>query len=114
MTWGNLAERLGVSRQALETRSPEEKQVLSDAYWKQKESLRRTENGSNPTKVIRRTFEERIEAAKTETAQLRKQLDCWIEKWATVEYNCRRLGVDADKILEPLAKPDRRSAATTR
>ncbi len=107
LTWGNLAKRLGVSRQALQSRPKEEGDELKAAFWKQKEVLRETEDGLNPDKVIRRTLNERIEASKAEIVRLQRQLDGWIEKWATVEYNCRRMGVDADEILTPLAKPAR-------
>lgn len=114
LTWANLARRLGVSRQALESRRPDEKEALREAVGKQKEALRKTDYGADSAKVVRRTLEERIEASKAETAQLRKELDCWIEKWVTVEYNCRRRHINADDILTPLAKPDRSSVVEKR
>jgi len=107
LTWSNLAARLGVSRQALESRPIGEKEVLRDAFWKQKEALQKTEYGTDTEKVVRRTFEERLEASRAEIQRLNKQLDSWVEKWVTVEYNCRSIGLDAEKILTPLLKPNR-------
>jgi len=40
-------------------------------------------------------------------AERNRQLNAWIERQVTVEYNCRGYGFDPDKILEPLAKPNR-------
>lgn len=40
-------------------------------------------------------------------ADMRRQLDGWIQRWATIEHNARMYGIDLDKILTPLSPPDR-------
>jgi hypothetical protein len=57
--------------------------------------------------VVRRTLDQRVADLERQLTERNRQLDAWIEKWATVEYNCRRYGFDPDKILEPLATPNR-------
>ena len=104
LTWQSLATRMGVSRQALAS-----KPAVVEAYHKAKKEIAAV--GSNsPLAIVRRSLEQRIADLSNQLTERNKQLNAWIEKWATVEYNCRRYGYDADKILEPLAKPNRELA----
>ncbi len=103
-TWNKLAARLGVSRQALEAKNKGE---LGPAVERLRADLKKTDGGQNSTKLVRRTFDQRIQHLEAEREELRTQLDRWIEKWVTVEENCVTLNISPDQILAPLAKPNR-------
>lgn len=103
LTWANLAKRLEVSRQAIE-RKPE----ITAAYHAAKANLAKFgEDHAKPENVVRRSFDERIRAMNAEQTLLRRQLDGWLEKWMTIEYNARTSGVNMDRLLAPVPKPDR-------
>ena len=106
-TWGSLAARLGVSRQALEG-----KETVTDAADRLRADLKKTDGGRNLAKIARRTHEQRIQQLEADKKALQEQIDRWVEKWVTVEYNCVTMNIAPDKILEPLAKPNRQSTAT--
>lgn len=101
LTWVSLATRMGVSRQALAS-----KPVVVEAYHKAKKEIAAI-GANSPQAVVRRSLDQRIADLNSQLTERNKQLNAWIEKWATVEYNCRQYGYDADKILEPLPKPNR-------
>jgi hypothetical protein len=101
LTWDSLATRLGVSRQALAS-----KPAVVEAYHRAKKEIAALEDGS-PQAVVRRTIDQRVADLEMQLNERNRQLNAWIEKWVTVEYNCRRYGYEPDKILEPLAKPNR-------
>lgn len=101
LTWGSLAARIGVSRQALASKA-----AVVEAYHRAKKEIAALEDGS-PLAVVRRSLDQRIADLEMQLKERNRQLDAWIEKWVTVEYNCRRYGYEPDKILEPLAKPNR-------
>lgn len=105
-TWANLAVRLGVSRQTLESKAE-----LTAAVERLRIDLRRTDGGQNSAKVVRRTLDQRIQNLEAENKALQAQLDSWVEKWVTVEHNCRLHNIDPDEILTPLAKPNRQVTA---
>jgi hypothetical protein len=101
LTWDALAARLGVSRQALAS-----KPAVVEAFHRAKREIAALE-GSSPHAVVRRTLDERVADLEGQLTERNRQLDSWVEKWVTIEYNCRKYGFDSDKILEPLAKPNR-------
>lgn len=101
LSWASLATRLGVSRQAVAM-----KPAVVEAFHRAKKEVTAME-GSSPLAVVRRTLEQRVADLQDQLDDRNRQLNTWIEKWATVEYNCRRYGYDPDKILEPLMKPNR-------
>lgn len=96
-----LAEALGVTRQAIYNNNLD---VEVDKY---REIQRKNDVLQNESEASRRPLEERIKAKDEETADLRRKLDGWIERWVTVEYNARMQGIDADKIFAPMPPPDR-------
>jgi serine protease inhibitor ecotin len=93
--------RLGVSRQALAS-----KPVVVEAYHLAQKEVGALEKNS-PHSIVRRTLDERVVDLEKQLEERNRQLNSWIEKWVTVEYNCRRYGYEPDKILEPLVKPNR-------
>ncbi len=101
LTWGSLAARIGVSRQALASKT-----AVVEAYHRAKKEIATLEN-SSPQAIVRRTLDQRVADLEMQLNERNRQLNAWIEKWVTVEYNCRRYGFEPDKILEPLAKPNR-------
>jgi hypothetical protein len=101
LSWEALAARLGVSRQAIAI-----KPAVVEAYHSAKKDVAAFKGGS-PQAVVRRSLEQRVAEMQKKLDERDRQLNVWIEKWATVEYNCRRYGHDPDKILEPLVKPNR-------
>jgi hypothetical protein len=101
LTWGSLATRLGVSRQALAS-----KPAVVEAFHRAKGEIAALE-GSSPQAIVRRTLDQRVADLEGQLSERNRQLNAWIEKWVTIEYNCRRYGLSPDKILEPLAKPNR-------
>ncbi len=98
-----LARKIGVTRQAIYNNSLEE--VISEfAEMQRKNFSIKTEDAA-----IRRHLDERFEALKKENAELQKKLDGWIEKWATIEYNAKMYGWDADKLFAQMPEPQRRT-----
>jgi hypothetical protein len=95
LTWEELAQRLGVSRQAIAG-----KPTVQQAYQVAHKGLNATTGEQHsPEALARRTFEERIYALELELKELRPQRDKWIERWGTVEQNCRLYGYDPDKLF---------------
>lgn len=96
-----LAKELGVTRQALYDnglgKAVDEHRALQTTKFS---VLREAASQRKP-------LEERITSMEAELSELRRQRDGWIERWATVEYNARMLGIDADKIFAPMPPPDR-------
>lgn len=93
LTWGQLAARLGVSRQALEA-----KDAVVDAYHETKRELVRIKNSSTdrgPQSALR---QEKL-TLKAKLAEAQVQLDRWIERWVTVERLCHLKGINADEIM---------------
>jgi hypothetical protein len=104
LTWERLAARLGVSRQAVATKSQ-----IKDAFARSKAELSRwSVEYFKPAEVVKRTLEDKVAALELEVKQLKSERDGWIEKWVQVEVNARRHGIDADLLFQPLAKPVRR------
>jgi uncharacterized protein YceH (UPF0502 family) len=98
----NLSKRLGVTRQAIYNNGLE-KDVAEYA------ELQRTNFSASVEAVAtRRPLEERIAHLEKELAEFRERIDGWIEKWATVEYNAKMLGIDADQLFAPMPPPERR------
>jgi hypothetical protein len=98
----SLAKRLGVTRQALYNNGLE-KVVAEHA------ELQRTNFSANVEAVVsRRPLEERIADLERQLAEFRGKVDGWIERWATVEYNAKMLGIDADQLFAPMPPPERR------
>ena len=101
LTWENLADRLGVSRQAIAT-----KDAVKQALHKAQAELKRDPSLS-PAAVVRRTYQDQIEELRCQLAERDRQLSTWIEKWVTVEVNCLKYGYKPDLLLGALIKPDR-------
>jgi hypothetical protein len=102
-----LAKKLGVTRQpiydnGLDTEIDEYKKLQLKNFSKNKEGQ------------VYKSAEERIAEKDKELAELRSKLDGWIELWATVEYNARMHGIDADKIFAPMPPAERGAAGTLR
>jgi hypothetical protein len=98
LTWAALAQRLGVSRQAIATKS-----AVQLAYNEAHKRLKAaSEDQYSPEAIARRTSEERIASLEVEIKELRSQRDRWIERWAWIEHNAHQYGYDPDKLFEPL------------
>lgn len=96
-----LARKLGVTRQAiysnnLEGAIDEHRALQHKTFSIQREAL-----------ALRKPLEKRIMCMEEELLDLRQKIDGWIERWATVEYNARMLGLEADKIFAQMPPPDR-------
>ncbi len=96
ISWEALATRLGVSRQALA-----KKVTVKEALRHAKSELKK-QAGITPDAVVKRTLQARIAELKNELKEKDRQLDAWVQKWATIEANCSKHAFPADKILEPL------------
>ncbi|HEV7744192.1 MAG TPA: hypothetical protein VGO56_04270 [Pyrinomonadaceae bacterium] len=55
----------------------------------------------------RKSKDQQIADLNEQVTRMQEQLDGWIEKWVTVEYNARMLGIDPDQIFAVLSGPDR-------
>lgn len=95
LTWGVLAKKLGVSRQAIAT-----KPSVKEAYHHAQKELKRA-SGNSPEAIIKRTLESQLQRMKQELAEKDALLDRWIEKWVGVEVRCRQRGINPDEILGP-------------
>lgn len=98
-----LAKMLGVTRQAIYNNGLSKSVAEHKAIQQQKFSPRAK------AAVLRKTWEERIASLEQEVESLKRIRDGWIERWATVEYNARMLGIDADKIFATIPPPHRKS-----
>jgi hypothetical protein len=98
LTWVGLAQRLGVSRQAIATK-PAVQAAYDDAHKRLKAA---SKDQYSPEAIARRTAEERIASLEVEIKDLRSQRDRWIERWACIEHNAHQYGYDPDKLFEPL------------
>src|ERR1700730_3802054 len=98
LTWMTLAQRLGVSRQAIATK-PAVQVAYGDAHKRLKAS---SKEQYSPEAIARRTAEERIASLEVEIKDLRSQRDRWIERWACIEHNAHQYGYDPDKLFQPL------------
>jgi hypothetical protein len=101
LSWQALASRLGVSRQSVA-----KKPAVVEAFHRAKATLRKHLSDS-PEVAVRRTLEQYVEELRLLLREKDRVLDSWIEKWVTIEHNCRSLGYDADKVLQPLVRPSR-------
>jgi hypothetical protein len=99
LTWMTLAQRLGVSRQAIAT-----KLAVQVAYGDARKRLKASSKEQySPEAIARRTAEERIASLEVEIKDLRSQRDRWIERWACIEHNAHQYGYDPDKLFQPLS-----------
>lgn len=103
-----LARKVGVTRQAIYNNS------LEEAIAEFAEMQRKNFSIKSEEAAIRRPLEDRLESLKKENAELQKKLDGWIEKWATIEYNAKMYGWDADKLFAPMPEPQRKTLAFRR
>jgi hypothetical protein len=99
LSWKTLAARLGVSRQALAT-----KPAVVEAYHATKLEFKKA-HGKSPEAVLKRTLSDRIKELETRLRERDHQLDAWVQKWATIEYNCRLYNYDPDKLFALPPKP---------
>lgn len=97
-----LAARLQVTRQAIYDNN------LKEVVAEHAELQRKNFASAMEATVLRRPLEERITTMEKENQELRRQLDGWIERWVTVEYNARMQGIDADLIFAPMPPPQRK------
>jgi hypothetical protein len=98
----SLAKRLVVTRQALYNNE-------LDKVVAEYAELQRTNFSANVEAVVaRRPLEERIADLEGQLVEFRGKIDGWIERWATVEYNAKMLGIDADQLFAPMPRPERR------
>ena len=93
-----LARRIGVTRQAIYNNSLEEASTGFEEMQRKNFSIKSEEA------AIRRPLEDRLESLKKENAELQKKLDGWIEKWATIEYNAKMHGWDANKLFAQMPR----------
>jgi hypothetical protein len=96
-----LAARLQVTRQAIYDNGLKEL-VAEHAELQSKNFATEVE-----AVVSRRPLEERIAALEKENEELRQKLDGWIERWASVEYNAKMHGLNADQLFAPIPPPQR-------
>lgn len=96
-----VAARVGISRQTLYSNNL--KGLVSEFAELQ------SNNFSNALEAAscRHSLMERIAVLEEENSDLRRNLDSYLEKWLSVEYNCRMLGVDADQLFNAQQKPSR-------
>lgn len=99
LTWEKLAQSIGVTRQALESRDE-----LVKFYETTKQELKK--DHVSATGKIRRNVEERIAALKNENERLQSQLDRFAERWMVMEQNCLRLQIDPDQVLGTLGSSE--------
>ena len=92
LSWGTLAERVRVTRQALMKR-PE----LKDAYAKAKTALKT--NQKTARAILRRDVDQQVGALKAELAKASATVDAYIEKWAQIERNCISYNIDPRKVF---------------
>jgi transcription termination factor NusB len=97
-----LANKLKVSRQALYDNDLDEE---IDRYKK----LQHKNFSDTQSTPERKSKDQQIADLKEQVTRMKEQLDGWIEKWVTVEYNARMLGIDPDQIFADLPRPDRAS-----
>lgn len=95
-----LANKLKVSRQALYDNDLDEE---IDRYKK----LQRENSSSNSSTPDRKSKDQQIADLKQQIIGLQQKLDGWIQKWVTVEYNARMLGINPDQIFAQLPGPQR-------
>lgn len=95
-----LANKLKVSRQALYDNDLDEE---IDRYKK----LQRKNFSDNQSTPDRKSKDQQIADLKEQVTGMQQRLDGWIEKWVTIEYNARMLGINPDEIFAPLPAPRR-------
>lgn len=98
-----LAKRLNVTRQAIYNNELEEL-IKEHAELQQRNFISNVE-----TTALRRPLEDRIAELEKENEDLRRKLDGWIERWATVEHNARMHGINSDQIFQPMPPPERKT-----
>ena len=103
-----LARRIGVTRQAIYNN------LLEETVSEFAEMQRKNFSIKSEEAAIRRPLEDRLESLKKENAELQKKLDGWIEKWATIQYNAKMHGWDADKLFATMPEPQRETSAFRR
>ena len=91
-TWGNLASRLGVSRQALERRY-EVKTALAET----KRTINRDVTSAKG--IVRLDAEARINKLNDKIAELMAERDAWLQKWAEIERNLHMHQIDPAKVF---------------
>ncbi|HLL14269.1 MAG TPA: hypothetical protein VK388_04255 [Pyrinomonadaceae bacterium] len=98
----NLAKRLRVTRQAIYNNGLDK--IIAEYV-----ELQRTNFSTSVEAVaLRRPLEERVANLEEQNADLYRKLDGWIERWVTVEYNAKMLGIDADQLFAPMPPLERR------
>jgi hypothetical protein len=97
-----LATWLQVTRQAIYDNN------LKEVVTEHAELQRKNFASATEATVLRRPQEARIITLEKENQELRRQLDGWIERWVTVEYNARMQGIDADLIFAQMPPPQRK------
>jgi hypothetical protein len=100
-----LAARLQITRQAIYDNG------LKGAVAEHAELQRKNFATEVEAAVSRRPLEERIAALEKENEELRRKLDGWIERWASVEYNAKMHGLNADQLFAPMPPPQRNALA---
>lgn len=96
-----LAARLQVTRQAIYDNG------LKEVVAEHAELQRKNFATEVEAVISRRPLEERIAALEKENEELRRKLDGWIERWASVEYNAKMRGLNADQLFAPIPPPQR-------
>ncbi len=96
-----LAARLQVTRQAIYDNG------LKEVVAEHAELQRKNFATEVEAVISRRPLEERIAALEKENGELRQKLDGWIERWASVEYNAKMHGLNADQLFAPIPPPQR-------
>jgi len=95
-----LANKLKVSRQALYDNDLDEE---IDRYKK----LQHQNFSDTQSTPERKSKDQQIADLKEQVTRVQQKQDGWIEKWVTVEYNARMLGIDPDQIFAALPSPQR-------
>ena len=99
LSWDNLAKRFGVTRQAIENKK--RRPAVFDAFHAAKAALKRGVPTS-PDAVLKRTLADEIKGLRDTIKVKDRQLAEWAEKWAAVEFNAHKNGVDPDLLFAPL------------
>lgn len=98
----SLARRLQVTRQAIYNNGIES--VINEYA-----ELQRVNFSANVEAIaLRRPLQVRVAELEEQNADLHRKLVGLIEKWATVEYNAKMLGINADELFAPMPAPERR------
>jgi hypothetical protein len=98
-----VASRLGITRQSLYNNK------LKKTIEEHAELQRKNFSVETEAAALRQPLEVRIATLEEENQELMRKLDGWIELWATVEYNAKMHGINADLLFAPLKQPLRKT-----